>query len=619
MFEKVVSGLPYSPALVGQLGFYARRLKKEETTRRLGLVFTALALVVQSFAVFSPPEPANAANANDMIRGGVTGLAQVLSTYDQSARGNGDFKAIMDYNGITRADLERTKPMWINSRQFGTGSGSILSWGRTARFSTSQGEVKHAIPLTNGQISTLYSRPLWRFDSRSSGSNYEVFAGTAANGKWFAIMKNCGNLIVRENPQPIPAGTLLAADCRTIRGYAYDARQRDARVSVYLYFNGPPGKGERIGPIRADQATPSSPAGNGYGFSVPVPEKYLKLGTPVPVYGVMIPLSGWSQPSVQIGSVTIPGNCYTPPTPLANCSAIKARMIERTKYSFTATSSVQNGAKINGYVFTVKDQNGKVVQEKTVSTSAASAESGTIELKQAGRYSVSVTVKTSLGDKTGADCTVTVTVAASEKCPPNPVLGVKDEQCKAEVVSGKEVRNLTQNIANANGTTARQGDRLEYTIYLENVGVMPASVTMEEQLEDVLEYASLQDDGSATFDSQAKVLSWGTVTLQPDEKQVRKFVVQVNQIPATPQGISEPGSYDCVMSNLYGNTVTVRVDCPAVKGVEQTVKELPSTGPTENILFGGGLLMVVTYFYARSRQLGREVRLIRHDFNAGTL
>ena len=60
MFRNIVSNLPFSPALVGQLGFYAKRLRKEEATRRLGLIFTVLALVVQSFAVFQAPEPVNA-------------------------------------------------------------------------------------------------------------------------------------------------------------------------------------------------------------------------------------------------------------------------------------------------------------------------------------------------------------------------------------------------------------------------------------------------------------------------------------------------------------------------------------------------------------------------------
>ena len=61
------------------------------------------------------------------------------------------------------------------------------------------------------------------------------------------------------------------------------------------------------------------------------------------------------------------------------------------------------------------------------------------------------------------------------------------------------------------------------------------------------------------------------------------------------------------------------VDCPANKGVEQIVEELPHTGATENILFAGGVLSVVVYFYARSRQVKKEVRLIRRDLNAGTI
>ena len=52
MFRKLVSNIAFSPALVSQLGFYAKRLRKEETTRRIGLIFTVLALVVQSFEVF---------------------------------------------------------------------------------------------------------------------------------------------------------------------------------------------------------------------------------------------------------------------------------------------------------------------------------------------------------------------------------------------------------------------------------------------------------------------------------------------------------------------------------------------------------------------------------------
>ena len=102
MFRKIVSNLAFSPALVGQLAFYAKRLKKEEATRRVGLIFTALALIVQSFAVFSPPESANASSPSNFIPGGVTSLSGYLSNYDANTNNIKDLFTVL---GITRSDI----------------------------------------------------------------------------------------------------------------------------------------------------------------------------------------------------------------------------------------------------------------------------------------------------------------------------------------------------------------------------------------------------------------------------------------------------------------------------------------------------------------------------------
>src|SRR6218665_1576419 len=110
MFKKIVSQLSFSPALVGQLGFYARRLRREQATRRLGLIFVALALVVQSLVVFQPPEAANASSNNDFIVGGLglgsnRSLNNFLGPYDRNER---HLKDIMNYFGITRQDITNT-------------------------------------------------------------------------------------------------------------------------------------------------------------------------------------------------------------------------------------------------------------------------------------------------------------------------------------------------------------------------------------------------------------------------------------------------------------------------------------------------------------------------------
>jgi hypothetical protein len=103
------------------------------------------------------------------------------------------------------------------------------------------------------------------------------------------------------------------------------------------------------------------------------------------------------------------------PKPAAACNAVSVATISRTEYEFTGTATTSNGATVSGYVFTVKNSAGAVVKTVTVNTTALSAKSGKVTLPTAGNYSVSLTVKTSLGDKTGANCAKQFTV------PPAPV------------------------------------------------------------------------------------------------------------------------------------------------------------------------------------------------------
>lgn len=632
MFRKLISNLPFSPALVGQLGFYARRLKQEEASRRLGLVLTAMALIVQSFAVFAPPESANASNPSDMIRGGADTVRQVLEVYDRSANGNGDFKQIMDYAGVTRAELAKMQAKSLNSKSKGTGADAWKTWGRVHRFSASQGEVAHAVPVSNGS-STIYSRPLWLYDSTSytipHGSAYGAFVGRSAKLGDFAIMKGCGNLVTTKTPKPAPEGAFIQATCTSVRGFAFDARNRAQNVKIYLYFGGPPGKGTKYGPIAT--------TGQNGDFTYNVPETYRTSSKPTQVWGVLIPLAGWNDSSIQFkNSVTIPGNCVKPtPSPTASCTNLQGRTIERTKFSLSAQAAASNGAKITSYEFIVKDKDGKVVESKTVASAALQADSGTITLANTGRYTAEVIVHTSLGDKKSANCATVLNVTAPEMCalnpslpknhpdcqpcPGNPDIWIKDERCNPTTTQSKTAKNLSRD-ADATTVNAQASDRIEYTIYIENVGEVPATVQPNEELSDVVEYANLQDNGGGTYNTDTHILSWAAIILKPGEKISRSFVVNVlDSIPNTPQGISEPGSYDCIMTNAFGNTVSINVKCDTPKAVEGAMTELPKTGPGENLLFAGGILSVVTYFWARARQTNKEVRLIRKEFNSGTI
>ncbi|HVI69035.1 MAG TPA: hypothetical protein VM581_01110, partial [Magnetospirillaceae bacterium] len=162
MFRKLVSNLPFSPALVGQLGFYAKRLRKEQITRKLGLFFTIFAIIIQSFAVFSPAEQVSASTGSSIIEGGIKSIGDILNVYDAGAKGQNDYKDIMDYLGVTRAEIAA---MNGSLTSVCSSDKSVISFGRQHHYSAAEGELVHNIPRQTGGFSTLYSVPLYRFDS----------------------------------------------------------------------------------------------------------------------------------------------------------------------------------------------------------------------------------------------------------------------------------------------------------------------------------------------------------------------------------------------------------------------------------------------------------------------
>jgi len=308
----------------------------------------------------------------------------------------------------------------------------------------------------------------------------------------------------------------------------------------------------------------------------------------------------------------------------------------RTQAYFTGNAAVSGGASVRSYTFVVKSAAGLEVSRTVVPSNALTASTSAVDLPT-GNYTVQLLVQTSHGDRTDAACSKPLTIVPPnvcpynatlpanspdcQPCPDNPNVWIKDEKCAAVIISTKTATNMTQGMVEASKVTARSSDRISYTITVENKGLISQSVTMQEDLADVLEYSKLVDQGGGTLNDQTKLLTWPSITLAAGQKQSRTIAVQMmSDIPSTHTGTAVPTSYDCKIANTYGNTVTVNVDCPSQKViVEQVTSELPHTGPRENMIFAAVLLSVVVYFYARSKQLGREVRLIRRNLNTGTI
>ena len=469
MFKNLISNLPFSPSLAGQLGFYIKRLRQEETTRRAGLVVTALALGLQGLIVFAPTETQAAASNNDIVYGGFTSKADLLRIYDKGkdSAGRNDIQKIYSYFGVTRVDIQGTYIGRINSKDF---SGGIYSTGRYAY--NKKGADEQA-KLITGTDTTIYMRKLRSFDAGhqlDTGNGYAALIGKRSiDGKWFAIVLACGNVDFTSLP-PAPKK-----------------------------------------PIPPTPTKPKTPV------TTPIP-------TPTPP--VMTP----------VAPVLCP---------------------------------------VNSDIL-----------------------------------------------KSSSECQV---------CTTNTSLWYMDSKCNVppNFITSKSVANLTTSVRDANGTTANSGDRLEYTLVVTNNGVGSGNYVVKDTISDVMEYASLVDNGGATVQSLSgdasintapDTITWPSVSLAPGQSATKKFVVQIKDtLPATATNPSNPESYNCKITNSFGQTTNVMINCPVPKTIETVTSSLPSTGPTENLLVGGIAFAVVAYFYARSRQLGREVHLIRRDANAGTI
>jgi len=205
-------------------------------------------------------------------------------------------------------------------------------------------------------------------------------------------------------------------------------------------------------------------------------------------------------------------------------------------------------------------------------------------------------------------------------CPGNSTLWTDDPACTPNLIKSKKAINSTQGSVDASSVIAKADDQITYTITIENNGLKATQAKFEDYLADTLEYSNIIDNGGGNLDKSTKILTWPETTLEANSKQTRTFIVQMlSIIPSTAKGNSNENSYDCIVTNTFGNSIDTKVDCPALKTVETTVAELPKTGASENMLFIGILLAITTYFYARARQMKKEIRLIRKSANTGII
>ncbi|MDB5184240.1 MAG: hypothetical protein JWN38_48 [Candidatus Saccharibacteria bacterium] len=225
-------------------------------------------------------------------------------------------------------------------------------------------------------------------------------------------------------------------------------------------------------------------------------------------------------------------------------------------------------------------------------------------------------------DKDSADCA---------PCKYNPGILGSNSECKACDKSAtasdlsacinvaKSASNKTQGLEDATTKKAAAKDEIVYTLKATNSSKADyKDYIFRENISDVLDYANIEDLNGGTK-SDDNIISWPAVTIKAGETATQTFTVKVmDVIPGTPRSTSDPGHFDLVMSNTYGNTVNIELPSTPPQAVAAVAAEMPHTGPGSSMFVAGIIVMLASFFFARTRLLANETKLaIQEDTNGG--
>lgn len=196
MFNKLISNLAFNPSTIEQVAFYTKRLKKEESVRRIGVAMIALSMFVQIFAALVPPEKSLATSQNNVIKS-----APVVSIADLKAKCNAhaDVKALYDRFGMNCGTIDTytvKNTSFVFSEQGAQGTRTI---GRTNFTSTKDN------PLGPYAGTTFYSRSASEWQGSTPAYYFDKRKGTDNNYYYIWVLKDCGNIAYRLANPPAPA------------------------------------------------------------------------------------------------------------------------------------------------------------------------------------------------------------------------------------------------------------------------------------------------------------------------------------------------------------------------------------------------------------------------------
>jgi hypothetical protein len=644
MFKKLLANLPFNPSLIDQVSFYHARLRQEVVIRRLGFVMMVAAMMVQFIATLYPAQPSLAASPNDVLDG-ITNKNSILNAWDSNA---GNIRAIYGKFGITRENIAHISGQKPNATVRSTSGNNFWSVGRLPLNAFGISSNKWGERTLNANGVTIYQRPLHAWDSAAS-SSYEAFKGVNSHGKTFWILKTCGNPTFVGSYLPAPPKpkltvhkTLLTSNVvhrgDTVKfrleyqntkpdSLATRFKLKDTIASQFEFVSlddmssksGSTVTIQRSGEL-GYSANPfvstlvvrvKNTAGNNQTIcnSAIVTSDQSSASSERPCVSVIVPRTPAPPPPAPTPSPNpTPPPTHTspppPPNPSGYCIASSSFVTGSNKdFNVRTSAYAGTGTHITGYNFDV-DGNGTIdSRDKSSLTTYEKRFSGLA----AGEHTVLVYVQ--FANSAGQ-------TSQSEAC--QAQINIAED---ARVVLSKSVTNVTKN-GDANGTTVQNGDVLEFKLSTQNVTATDyKDYEGQDYFGSVLQYADIADQSQLaaqglSLDSQNN-LHWQASTLKGNTTDVKTIRVKVKDITPTTNTPSKLSpDYDCKITNDYGNEVTMNVDCPVMKSVEQAATNLPNTGPGTTVAIAVLVSIFVGYLYSRSRIMSQELAAVRNEYTA---
>ena len=210
----------------------ATRLRSKKITKCLAVSFAALALVVQMASGILPGESNSAmaqtgSEADHIVTGGFSSKQQMIDIYkaNRDKGGHTDIQAIYNQYGVSLKDLENAQVATFNTNDF---NGNLKVLGRVNHKVSNRFAVK--VEKTGG---TIYSGG-WLDGYNNKKWTYKALIGKRiVDGKWFAVMFDCGNIVYNEPPvwpKDIQVCDIASKKIITIKENQYDSKKHSKNL-----------------------------------------------------------------------------------------------------------------------------------------------------------------------------------------------------------------------------------------------------------------------------------------------------------------------------------------------------------------------------------------------------